>query len=172
MSWRKPRNSSNGSSANFPRGPASGPIPFRAGISRRSKSSGGQGLSFLLERNNSPSRLRLQKLISKKLPQAQWYAYEPVDLNIHQRAASQAFGQSVKPYFQLDKADVIVSLDCDFLGSEDDVHNNIRRFSSRRAIEKPSDSPNRLYVVESLMSVTGFNADHRLRLASSAIVQV
>ncbi|HWB95599.1 MAG TPA: 4Fe-4S dicluster domain-containing protein, partial [Bryobacteraceae bacterium] len=31
---------------------------------------------------------------------------------------------------------------------------------------------NRLYAVESLMTITGFNADHRLRLASSAVVQL
>jgi MoCo/4Fe-4S cofactor protein with predicted Tat translocation signal len=151
---------------------AEGAFDFLSQLSRSAQANGGQGLSFLLEHNNSPSRLRLQKLISKQLPQAKWYAYEPVDLNIHQRAASQAFGQSVKPYYQLEKADVIVSLDCDFLGAEEDVHNHIRRFSSRRGLEKASDSPNRLYVVESLMTVTGFNADHRLRLASSAVIQI
>jgi molybdopterin-containing oxidoreductase family iron-sulfur binding subunit len=152
--------------------PAEGANDFLSQLSRSAQANGGQGLSFLLGSNNSPSRLRLQNLIARKLPQAKWYAYEPVDMDIHRRAASQAFGQSVKPYYQLDKADVIVSLDCDFLGSEDDVHNNIRRFSDRRAIEKASDSLNRLYVIESLMTVTGFNADHRLRLASSAVVQV
>lgn len=151
--------------------PAEGALDFLSQLARQARANGGQGISFLVERNNSPSRLRLQKLISGKLPQARWYVYEPIDLDIHRRAASQAFGQSVKPYYQFDKADVIVSLDCDFLGSEEDAHNHIRRFSSRRGIEKPADSLNRLYMVESLMSVTGFNADHRLRLPSTAVVQ-
>ena len=73
----------------------------------------------------------------------------------------------MKPYYQFDKADVVVSLDCDFLGSEEDVQNHIRRFAKRRHLEKPEDSLNRLYVVESLMRVTGFNADHRLRLPAA-----
>ena len=151
--------------------PVEGAIDFLSQLSRQARAHGGQGLSLLVERNNSPSRLRLQKLIGSTLPQARWYSYEPVDLDIHRRAASQAFGQSVKPYYQFDNADVIVSLDCDFLGSEEDVHNHIRRFSSRRVLEKPTDSINRLYQLESLMSVTGFNADHRLRLPSSSILQ-
>jgi molybdopterin-containing oxidoreductase family iron-sulfur binding subunit len=148
-----------------------GALDFLSQLSRQAQANGGQGLSFLLERNNSPSRLRLQKLLSAKLPQARWYCYEPVDLDIHRRAASQAFGQSVRPQYQFDKADVVVSLDCDFLGSEEDVQNHIRRFSNRRVMEKPTDSLNRLYVVESLMSVTGFNADHRLRVPSSSVLQ-
>jgi len=164
---RATRFASNGKNA-----PPEGAVDFLSQLSRQAQANGGQGLSFLVERNNSPSRLRLQKLISSKLPQARWYSNEPIDLDIHRRAASQAFGQSVKPYWQFDKADVIVSLDCDFLGSEEDAHNHIRRFASRRALEKPSDSLNRLYIIESLMTVTGFNADHRLRLPTSAVIQV
>ena len=71
--------------------PAEGAIDFLSQLARQAQGNGGQGLSFLLERNNSPSRLRLQKLISSKLPQARWYAYEPVDLDIHRRAASPGF---------------------------------------------------------------------------------
>jgi MoCo/4Fe-4S cofactor protein with predicted Tat translocation signal len=147
-------------------------LGFLDSLAKKAQSNGGQGLSFLLEQNNSPSRARLQKMIADELPQARWYAYEPVDLDISRRAASLAFGQSVRPHYHFDAAKVIVSLDCDFIGSEEDAHNNIRRFAAGRQIEKPEDSLNRLYVVESLMSLTGINADHRLRLASSAVVQV
>ncbi|HWV99384.1 MAG TPA: TAT-variant-translocated molybdopterin oxidoreductase [Candidatus Acidoferrum sp.] len=147
-------------------------LDFLTELAKRAQGSRGQGLSFLLERNDSPSRGRLQAQIAKDLPQARWFVHEAVDLDIHRRAASLAFGHSVKPYYRLDQANVVVSLDCDFLGSEPDVHNHIRRFAQRRQLEKPDDSLNRLYVVESLMSLTGMNADHRLRLASSAVIQV
>jgi len=146
-------------------------LTFLDGLGRTAQANGGRGLSFLLENSNSPSRRRLQKLAAEKLPQARWYAYEPVDLDISPRAASLAFGKSVKPNYLFDAAKVIVSLDCDFIGSEEDAYNNIRRFAAGRQIEKPEDSLNRLYVVESLMSLTGINADHRLRLASSAVIQ-
>jgi len=141
-------------------------------LSKKAQGEGGKGLSFLVERSSSPSRQRLQKMIAEKLPQSRWYVYEPVDLGIKRRAASQAFGKSVKPYYHFDKAKVIVSLDCDFLGSEEDVHTSIRRFAQGRKMEKPEDSLNRLYVVESLFTLTGFNADHRLRFPSSAVMVV
>ena len=140
-------------------------------LSKTAATNGGAGLSFLLEQNTSPTRVRLQKLIAKKFPKARWYSYEPLDLDVHRRAASLAFGAPVKPKFNYDKAKVIVSLDCDFIGAEEDVHNNIRRFTAGRKIEKPEDSMNRLYVVEALMSLTGMNADHRLRIPASAVAQ-
>jgi molybdopterin-containing oxidoreductase family iron-sulfur binding subunit len=137
-------------------------------IAKAAKANGGQGLAFLCERNNSPSRLRLQKLIAQKYPQSKWHVYEPVDLDTR-AAASTAFGQSVKPYYKFDEAKVIVSLDCDFIGAEDDAHNNIRKFAQGRRLEKETDAPTRLYAIESLMTLTGVNADHRLRVPSSSV---
>ena len=141
-------------------------------LSRKAKANSGQGLCFLAEPSCSPSRRRLQKLIAEQLPQSRWFTYDPVDLQMCRRAATAAFGKPVRPYYRLDKAKVIVSLDADFLGSELDVQSQIHRFTQGRRIEKPEDSPNRLYLAESLMSVTGFNADHRLRLPASAIEQL
>src|SRR6202034_3399404 len=88
----------------------------------------GDGLAFLAESSTSPSRARLQKIVADKFPKAQWYTYDAIDSGIHQRAASQAFGQSVRPVFNFDKAKVILSLDCDFIGGEDDCHNHIQKF--------------------------------------------
>ena len=142
-----------------------------AGIAKAAQVNGGQGLAFLMEQRNSPSRQRLQKQLSQKLPQAKWFIHEPVDLDIGRRAASQAFGASVKPYYKYDAAKVIVSLDCDFIGTEEDAHTNIRRFAKGRDLEG-NGWLNRLYVVESLMTLTGINADHRLRVPASVVAQV
>jgi molybdopterin-containing oxidoreductase family iron-sulfur binding subunit len=159
---RATRFTSNGHNA-----PPEGAQDLLKSLSDKAQTNGGQGLGFLLKRSSCPSRNRLQKLVSAKFPQARWFAHEPVDLDIHRRAASQAFGQSVRPFFQFDKAAIVVSLDCDFLGSEEDVQNHIRRFARRR---QPDEELNRLYVVESLMSLTGINADHRLPIPSSAVL--
>ncbi len=142
-----------------------------ADIAKAAQANDGQGLCFLLGRDSSPTRQRLQSRIHNQFPKARWFAYEPVDFDIHRQSASLACDQPVKPYLQFDKAKVIVSLDCDFLGSEADVQNHIRRFAQGRTIEKPTDSLNRLYVAESLMTLTGINADHRLRIPSSAVIQ-
>ncbi|MFO1477728.1 MAG: TAT-variant-translocated molybdopterin oxidoreductase [Verrucomicrobiota bacterium] len=147
-------------------------LDFLSELSRQAQASGGQGLAILLERSSSPSRARLQKQLRARLPKAKWYLFEPVDFDVSRRAASQAFGASVRPVFKYDAAKVIVSLDCDFLGSEEDLHNSIRQFAKGRKIEKPTDSMNRLYVAESLYTLTGVNADHRLRLPAGAVGQL
>ncbi len=147
-------------------------IGFLDGLAKKFAANQGEGLAFLIERNTSPSRLRLQKLIGQKLPKAKWFVHEAIDTDIHRRAASQAFGGSVKPYFKYDAAKVIVSLDCDFIGGEEDAHNSIRKFTDGRRVETPQSEMNRLYVVEALMTLTGMNADHRLRVGSSAVGQI
>jgi molybdopterin-containing oxidoreductase family iron-sulfur binding subunit len=144
-------------------------LAFLDELSKKFAANSGEGLAFLAESSTSPSRARLQKIIAQKFPKAQWFTYDAIDSGIHQRAATQAFGQPVKPVFHFDKAKVILSLDCDFLGGEDDAHNHIRKFAAGR---KAGDSMSRLYAVESLFTLTGANADHRLRVAASLVGQI
>ncbi len=141
-------------------------------VSDKAKANGGQGLAFLAEQSSSPSRARLQKALLEKYPQAKWHVYEPVDFDIQRQAATLAFGKPVKPYVRLAEAKVIVSLDCDFIGAEEDVHINIRRFAEKRKLTDGGSSMSRLYAVEGLMTLTGANADHRLRIPPSAVIQV
>jgi len=144
-------------------------LKFLDDLSAKFSANQGEGLAFLAESSTSPSRARLQKIIADKFPKSKWFTYDAIDSGIHQRAATQAFGQSVKPVFNFDKAKVILSLDCDFLGGEDDAHNHIRKFAAGR---KAGDGMSRLYAVESLFTLTGASADHRLRVAASLIGQI
>ena len=141
-------------------------LSFLDELSRKFAANSGEGLAFLAESNTSPSRARLQKIIEQKFPKSQWFTYDAIDSGIHQRAATQAFGQPVKPVFHFDKAKVILSLDADFLGGEDDAHNHIRKFAAGR---KAGKNMSRLYAVESLFTLTGASADHRLRVQASLI---
>ena len=142
-------------------------------LSALSKTLGdGAGLAFLLEQNDSPSRARLQQAVAAKFPAAKWRVYEPIDLDLGRQAASLAYNSPVEPLYKLDKAQVIVSLDCDFIGSEENAYANIRDFTKGKALSGPDGSINRLYAVESLFTLTGLNADHRLRVSPSMIVAV
>jgi len=144
-------------------------LSFLDELSQKFAANSGEGLAFLAESSTSPSRARLQKIIAQKFPKAQWFTYDAIDSGIHQRAATQAFGQPVKPVFHFDKAKVILSLDCDFLGGEDNAHEHIRKFAAGR---KAESGMNRLYAVESLFTLTGANADHRLRVAASLVGEI
>ncbi|MBK9139154.1 MAG: TAT-variant-translocated molybdopterin oxidoreductase [Verrucomicrobia bacterium] len=129
----------------------------------------GKGMCVLMERSSSPSRARLQQALTAKFPQARWFIYEPMDGALAGQAAAQAFGQAVRPLYRLDKARRILALDADFMAADDDSYLLIRGFAKGRRLRSADDDMNRLYVVESLMTVTGANADHRLRLPSSQV---
>jgi MoCo/4Fe-4S cofactor protein with predicted Tat translocation signal len=139
------------------------------GLSKKFAGNGGEGLIFLVERDNSPTRARLQERISKQWPKARWFAYEPVDFDIHRKTASVAFGGNVTPRPRYDRARRILSLDADFLGAEADAFQHIRGFAKSRT---PGDSMNRLYSVETLFTLTGGQADHRLRVKPSEVIKV
>ena len=141
-------------------------------ISRQFAANNGQGLAFLLERAASPSRNRLQQATAQKFPAAKWFVYDAVDVDVHRQAASLATGRSVTPYFRFDQARAILSLDCDFIGAESDTHLHCRNFARGRRVSKAGDPMSRLYIAEALMTQTGMNADHRLRISSSQIVAV
>ena len=141
-----------------------------AEIAKLAASNKGAGLAFLAERSASPSRARLQAMIADTYPKSTWHVYEPVDLSITDQAYSEAFGASVHAVVDFSKARRILSLDCDFIGSESEAYRNIRGFSKGR--KAADDSMNRLYAVESLMTLTGGNADHRLRVKPSDVLAV
>src|ERR1039457_5653848 len=144
-------------------------LSFLDDLSKKFVANSGEGLAFLAESSTSPSRARLQSIIADKFAKSKWFTYDAIDSGIHQRAATKAFPQPVKPVFHFDKAKVILSLDCDFLGSEDGAHEHIRKFAAGRKVEQ---GMSRLYAVESLFTLTGANADHRLRIAAGLVGQI
>ncbi len=126
----------------------------------------GADVAFVLDQSSSPSRVRLATALQFKFPQAKWAVHEAVDLTVGRQLTGST------PYYKLDQAKVIVSFDADFLGAEADAHRLIRGYARGRKLEKSTDSMNRLYSVEGLMTVTGMNADHRLRVATSQVAAV
>ncbi|MBT5846115.1 MAG: TAT-variant-translocated molybdopterin oxidoreductase [Verrucomicrobiales bacterium] len=126
--------------------------------------------AFLMPAGNSPSRARMiEKITTKMEANAKFYVHEAVDYAVHQRAATAVFGASVKPFWKLDKAAIILSLDCDFIGTEEDSSRHMRDFARGRKLAKNEGRMSRLYVAEALMGQTGANADHRQRMNASAV---
>jgi len=144
----------------------------------------GQGLAFLVEKTTSPSRdaLKSRILDARKWPKAKWYSYEAIDNEGELEGTRMAFGQPMKELVDLSKAKVILCLDRDFMGGEGSTVNEARGFAAgryqhgTRAGHAASDSAmSRLYVIESMFSLTGGQADHRWtvkpsRVAAAALV--
>ena len=145
-----------------------------AEISKEAAANGGEGLAFLATQSSSPSRSRLVNQMVAKLPKAKWAEFEPISFTASDAAATAVSGaaSSVKTYHRIDKAKVIVSFDSDFLGNEADLHVSIRQFAKGRKTTSTRDSMSRLYVVEGLFTITGANADHRLRVPTNVVAAV
>ncbi|MBI5267209.1 MAG: TAT-variant-translocated molybdopterin oxidoreductase [candidate division Zixibacteria bacterium] len=129
----------------------------------------GEGLSLLTEQFSSPSLGRLLSEFRKTFPKAVVAVYDPIsDENIFE-GIRLATGKSYRPVYDYGKADVILSLDSDFLRSESENITASRGFADGRRVMSQSDNMNRLYVAESFYSITGTMADHRLRMKASQI---
>jgi MoCo/4Fe-4S cofactor protein with predicted Tat translocation signal len=131
------------------------------------KSMAGGGVRILTQTVSSPTLAAQIKDYLAANPQAKWHVYEPINRDNVVEGAKLAFGEPVETRYDLSKADVIVSLDADFLyagfpGSA----RYTRDFAARR---NPDANMNRLYVIESTPSSTGMKADHRLSMRAAEI---
>jgi len=129
----------------------------------------GDGLAFLMQEDPSPTRERLRAAVEAKLPMARWCVYEPLGADNAAAAEEIGFGPEVKLRPLLDKADVVLALDCDFLGSAEGTIEGIKGFTKKRRIDAPGGKMNRLYAVENRFTITGGMADHRLRMPASQV---
>jgi len=127
----------------------------------------GAGIRILTPTISSPTLADQLRNFLKIYPQAKWHVYEPVNRDNVLEGAKLAFGQPVETRYDFEKADVIVSLDADFLyaGFPGNVR-YIRDFAKRR---NPDGKMSRLYVIESTMSSTGAKGDHRLPVLAREI---
>src|SRR5450432_515003 len=130
-----------------------GPLSAQKGLQ-------GAGIRILTPTISSPTLADQLRNFLKIYPQAKWHVYEPVNRDNVLEGAKLAFGQPVETRYDLSKADVIVSLDADFLYAGFPGNTKYTRdFAKRRNPDAPM---NRLYVVESTPTSTGAKADHRL----------
>ncbi|UCD18473.1 MAG: TAT-variant-translocated molybdopterin oxidoreductase, partial [Candidatus Zixiibacteriota bacterium] len=129
----------------------------------------GAGLAVLSESFSSPTLFRLRQDLLKQFPEVRWATYEPLsDENIF-RALKNLTGKILRPVYYFDQADIILSIDSDFLQFESESISTARGFANGRRDVDRNRNMNRLYVIESSFTITGGMADHRLRMSSSRI---
>jgi molybdopterin-containing oxidoreductase family iron-sulfur binding subunit len=134
----------------------------------------GAGLRVLTETIVSPTLGRQLQDLHQSFPEAQWHQYEPLGRDMAYRGAVLAFGEPVNTYYDFQSADVVLSLDADFLSCGPASLRYVADFmGGRRVRTSVADARqaqmNRLYVVETAVSRTGAKADHRLALPAGQI---
>lgn len=133
-----------------------------------SKLRGGAGLRILLPNSSSPTEKRLREAVLETYPEARFHVFDPVGSDNEYAGTERAFGKPMQVVPRLDQADVILSLDSDFLGWGNARARYARDFASRRRLTGDAER-NRLYTVESTFSQTGANADHRLPVRGARV---
>jgi MoCo/4Fe-4S cofactor protein with predicted Tat translocation signal len=137
------------------------------------KASGGAGIVFLSTTVTSPTLASQWKQAQALYPNLKLVQYDPVNRDSARAASKAAFGEYLDAQYRLEGADVIVSLDADFLSGI--AHPGFLRlagdYAKRRKLESGVEM-NRLYSVESTTTTTGLKADHRLAVKASQVEPV
>jgi len=129
----------------------------------------GAGMRLLTESVISPTLGAQIRELLAAYPEARWHQWEPAGRDAAREGARLAFGRYVNTVYRLDKAEVVLALDADFVRSGPGAVRHARDFISGRRLEGPESKMNRLYVVEATPSNTGAVADHRLPLRASEV---
>ena len=131
----------------------------------------GQKLAFLMGPTTSPTLQHMVKQVRDVFPDAAFHTYSPVNRDNEIEGTRLAYGKALDPQYRFDLADVVVSLDADFLSQDVNSVRHARDFASRRRPQDDVSKLNRLYAVESSNSITGGQADHRFRLRPGEVVR-
>ncbi len=178
-----PRNAHTAMHASDPKGHAGHTVDVWAefasfwngesGIAKTLQSKQGEGLHFLMPPTSSPA---LQALIGRiqttSFPKAKFHFWTPLHHDAELAGAQVTFGRAVQTHYDLANADVVVSLDSDFLETDGNNLRQAREWASTRKAPAPGAKLSRLYVVEATYSTTGTAADHRFRVRASDIPAV
>jgi Fe-S-cluster-containing dehydrogenase component len=135
----------------------------------RQQAQQGAGLQILSGPPGSPFLEAQIRELLEQFPQARWRQYHPLSRSNIFAGAAMAFGEPAQPVYRFDQAQVILSLDCDFMHREPGSVRYMHDFTSNRRPIEGQFEMNRLYVVENSLTITGASADHRLALPADRI---
>jgi MoCo/4Fe-4S cofactor protein with predicted Tat translocation signal len=138
-------------------------------IAADAKTQKGSGFRILSGTVTSPTLADQINYLLKLIPGSKWHQWEPAASDGPREGAKLAFGRYVNTVYRPEKAEVILTLDSDFLASGPGHVAYMHKYFQRRKLQAPGDSMSRLYAVEPTPTVTGATADHRLPLRASEV---
>ena len=139
---------------------------------QKQQANGGAALRIISETVTSPTLISQMAALQKAFPQLKWYQYDPSSGHGARAGAQLAFGQPVNTMYHFDQANVVFSLDSNFLQFAPGRVRYARDMIGTRVVREGRKTMSRVYVVESTPSITGANADHRLPVRASDVAAV
>jgi MoCo/4Fe-4S cofactor protein with predicted Tat translocation signal len=122
---------------------------------------GGAPVVLLTSTINSPSTRQVISEFLGRVPGSRHVQYDAVSYSGMLQANEASFGRRAIPAYNFDRAAVIVSLGADFLGTWLSPVEFARAYASGRKINEAHPTMSKHYQVESILSLTGSNADER-----------
>jgi len=129
----------------------------------------GEGLRILSCPTSSPTMLSLMDQVQAAYPESKWIQWEPVNRDNVNNGSQLAFGQYVETRYNFEKADVILSLDGDFLASGYPGFLYYARQFAMRRVPDQTGNMSRFYSIQSTPTCTSGKADDRLPVRASEI---
>ena len=121
----------------------------------------GKAIALLTATVNSPTTLELIKEFLAKYPGSRHVQYDAVSYSGMLLANEACYGKKAIPSYHFDNAKVIVSLGADFLGTWLSPTEFSGQYAKNRKITGEKPELSRHFQFESMMSMTGSNADDR-----------
>jgi molybdopterin-containing oxidoreductase family iron-sulfur binding subunit len=121
----------------------------------------GKAIVLLTSTVNSPSTLQIISEFLAKYPGSRHVQYDAVSYSGMLLANEITYGKKAIPSYHLDKAKTIVSLGADFLGTWLSPVEFSRQYAENRKVKSKKPELSRHIHFESMMSLTGSNADDR-----------
>ena len=130
------------------------PLCFPACPREAASRSTARAFGILTETVTSPTLGAQIQDVLKLYPGAKWIQWEPTGHG--RRMGSQlAFGQFLNPIYKFDQADVVLSIDSNFLGNGPGGVRYARDFAAKRVRPRRQQNPSRFYAVETTPTSTG-----------------
>lgn len=135
-------------------------------------SGAGNGIYLLTSTILSPTTKDVIAQFQAKYPNAKHVVYDPVSYSGMILANEATYGKRALPSYHFDKAQTIVSIGADFLGTWLSPVEFARQYGAGRRISAKNTQMSRHYQVESLHTNTGASADFRATCRPSEAGQV
>lgn len=122
------------------------------------------GIAVLTGAVGSPTLASQYDRFRSKFPEAKFYSYETFSKANERDGLGQVFGQPLEAVYDFARADVVVSIDSDFLSPTRNPGaslRNARDFAAKRRVQGRTGTMHRVYAFEPSPTLVGTMADHR-----------
>jgi molybdopterin-containing oxidoreductase family iron-sulfur binding subunit len=136
------------------------------------KALGNGSIRILTSTIISPSTKAVIAEFIHKYPTAKHVTYDAISYNALTKANKNVWGKAVVSSYDFSKANIVVGIACDFLGNWLSGEEFSKQHAETRKISKANPEMSQHFHFESILSLTGANADYRYAVKPSELGKV